>query len=44
TLNEKTLLFPLIIRRLDDKYWDITSTYGYSGVLASTNLTETENR
>ncbi|HDR1693119.1 peptidoglycan bridge formation glycyltransferase FemA/FemB family protein [Pasteurella multocida] len=42
TLNEKTLLFPLIIRRLDDKYWDITSTYGYSGVLAGTNLTETE--
>ena len=42
TWMKKTLLFPLIIRRLDDKYWDITSTYGYSGVLASTNLTETE--
>ncbi|VEI57212.1 methicillin resistance protein [Pasteurella multocida] len=42
SMDDKKLLFPLIIRKIDDIYWDITSTYGYSGVLHSDNLTEDE--
>ncbi|MGC7590640.1 peptidoglycan bridge formation glycyltransferase FemA/FemB family protein [Bisgaard Taxon 46] len=42
SMDDKKLLFPLIIRKIDDTYWDITSTYGYSGVLHSDNLAEDE--
>ncbi|MGC6405626.1 peptidoglycan bridge formation glycyltransferase FemA/FemB family protein [Bisgaard Taxon 45] len=42
TLEEKKLLIPIITRQIDDRYWDATSTYGYSGLLYTPNLTETE--
>ncbi|MHA3893186.1 hypothetical protein [Acinetobacter sp. GXMZU3951] len=36
------LLFPLIIRKIDDIFWDATSPYGYSGPLGDSVLTYQE--
>ena len=36
------LLFPLIIRRIDNIFWDATSPYGYGGPLGDSVLTNQE--
>lgn len=40
--RNKSLLFPLIIRKVDEVYWDATSTYGYGGPLGDTFLSSQE--
>ncbi|MGC7560172.1 GNAT family N-acetyltransferase [Pasteurella sp. PK-2025] len=42
TMNNKQLLFPLIIRKIDEVFWDITSTYGYSGLLSVGEISRLE--
>lgn len=39
SLNGKKLLFPLIIRKIDDEYWDATSTYGFGGPIGDNDFT-----
>ena len=40
--KNKKILFPLIIRNIDDKYWDATSTYGYGGPIVDPALTKSD--
>lgn len=40
--EDKKLLFPLIIRKINEEFWDATSTYGYGGPLGD-NLLEVED-
>ncbi|MBO1531316.1 GNAT family N-acetyltransferase [Psychrobacter sp. F1192] len=37
--NNKKILIPIIVRTIDDEYWDATSTYGYGGPLIDSTLT-----
>lgn len=40
--KNKKMLFPIIMRAIDDKYWDATSTYGYGGPIVDETLTTAE--
>lgn len=40
--NNKNILFPLIARKLDNDYWDATSTYGFGGPLGESKFTVEE--
>ena len=40
--EDKQLLFPLIIRKINEEFWDATSTYGYGGPLGD-NLLSVED-
>ena len=42
TLNHKKIIFPIIIRSLDDSYWDASSTYGFGGPIVDERLTNAE--
>ncbi len=37
--ENKKILFPIIVRNINDEYWDATSTYGYGGPLFDSTLT-----
>lgn len=41
-IENRTLLFPLIIRKVDNIFWDATSTYGYGGPLGDNLLNKYE--
>lgn len=36
--RDKRIFFPIIIRDIDDEYWDATSTYGYGGPIIDVSL------
>ncbi|WP_201597198.1 peptidoglycan bridge formation glycyltransferase FemA/FemB family protein [Psychrobacter fulvigenes] len=40
--ENKKILFPIIVRNIDNEYWDATSTYGYGGPLFDKTLTNND--
>lgn len=40
--KHKKMFFPILIRHIDDEYWDATSTYGYGGPVIDNDLTDNE--
>lgn len=40
--RNKSILFPLIVRKLENDYWDATSTYGFGGPLGEGEFTVEE--
>ena len=41
-LNGMKILFPVILRYLDNDYWDLTSAYGYGGPVYDSRLSHSE--
>ena len=42
TLKNKKIFFPIIVRLLNDGYWDATSPYGFGGPIVDQRLTNEE--
>jgi len=42
TYDNYKIFFPIIVRRIDNQYWDATSTYGYGGPVIDTVLNDDE--